>query len=287
MDLSEYRRKKVGASAELEGILPNAVFNVSPTKKIVFSKGNLQFRKQGTHETAEGTKAGVWRFAESQYEYVGEGNQKVSESYTGWVDLFGWGTSGWENRDPWMTKKGEVAYYPHGNKIPINSQCDCSYGDWGVYNAISNGGNTQGLWRSLTEEEMTYLLTHNGGWTMAYVKAKLCMLLFPKSFPLNQYSINTLYTRSWNEEKDGKMKLVKYSAEQFSEMERLGGVALPCAGNRTDTSLGWIGMGGSIWSSSVNGEGRTNVLWFTAKEVYTGFSNARFYGRSVRLVHDL
>lgn len=44
MDLSEYRRKKVGASAELEGILPNAVFNVSPTKKIVFSKGNLQFR---------------------------------------------------------------------------------------------------------------------------------------------------------------------------------------------------------------------------------------------------
>lgn len=287
MDLSEYRRKKVGASTELEGILPNAVFDVSPTKKVIFSRGNLQFRKQGTHETVEGTKAGVWRFAENQYDYIGEGNQKVSESYTGWIDLFGWGTSGWENRDPWMTKKGEVAYYPHGNKLPINSQCDCSFGDWGVYNAISNGGNAPGLWRSLTEEEMSYLLTHNGGWTLAYAKAKLCMLLFPKSFPLNQYSIKTLYTRSWNEENDGKMKLVKYSAEQFSEMEKYGVVALPCAGSRTDTSLGWIGMGGSIWSSSVNGEGRTNVLWFSTKEAYTGWSNARFYGRSVRLIHDL
>ena len=40
----------------------NGVFSVSPTKKVVFSKGNLQYR----------ASTNTWRFAEHQYDIIGE-----------------------------------------------------------------------------------------------------------------------------------------------------------------------------------------------------------------------
>ena len=46
--------------------VPHGVFSVSPTKKVRFSKGNLQFNPgQGTHQCADGsTQQGTWRFAD-------------------------------------------------------------------------------------------------------------------------------------------------------------------------------------------------------------------------------
>ena len=69
------------------------VFSVSPTKKVFFSKGNLQY--QASTQT--------WRFADNQWNYVGDdlygnvyvGNEKCdnanfSDDYSGWIDLFDW-----------------------------------------------------------------------------------------------------------------------------------------------------------------------------------------------------
>ena len=69
-----------------EGALPG-YFSVSATKKVFFSQGNLQYQPS----------TGTWQFAEHQYDYVGEGNANTSSNYSGWKDLFEWGTCmpGW------------------------------------------------------------------------------------------------------------------------------------------------------------------------------------------------
>ena len=59
-------------------------FLVSATKQVRFSQGNLQYQ----------ASTNTWRFAETQYSIVGNANENISSSYSGWIDLFGRGTSG-------------------------------------------------------------------------------------------------------------------------------------------------------------------------------------------------
>ena len=80
-----------------DGLLPGT-FSVSAVKKVRFSQGNLQYC----------ASSNIWRFAESQWDYVGSQNPlhgnpcgtvtgsdngNISQTYNGWIDLFGWGTS--------------------------------------------------------------------------------------------------------------------------------------------------------------------------------------------------
>ena len=58
------------------------VFSVSATKAVTFSPGNLQYHPANDE----------WRFAPSQLDYIGDDNANISETYNGWIDLFGWGT---------------------------------------------------------------------------------------------------------------------------------------------------------------------------------------------------
>lgn len=59
-------------------------FSTSATTKIKFVKVNLQY-----HCTQH-----IWRFAEHSYDIIGAANANISDSYNGWIDLFGYGTSG-------------------------------------------------------------------------------------------------------------------------------------------------------------------------------------------------
>lgn len=167
----------------------NSLFSVSPTQKVYFSQGNLQYQ----------ASSNTWRFAENQWDFVGthyaEGNfgtvyeysikcdnSLVSESYSGWIDLFGWGTSGWDN--------GNVYYHPYDSYTP---QFDVegpkelygppgdfdligvySFSDWGVFNPISNGGNQSGLWRTLLEQEWEYLMMHRENAYEKHFSATVC-----------------------------------------------------------------------------------------------------------------
>ena len=65
----------------------SGVFSVSDSTMIHFSKGNLQY--QASTET--------WRFATNQYDIVGLANNQISNTNEGWIDLFGWGTSGYNH----------------------------------------------------------------------------------------------------------------------------------------------------------------------------------------------
>ena len=114
----------------------NGIFSVGKYSKVYFSQGNLQYR--ATTDT--------WRFAENQWDYIGEGNKNISYKYDGWIDLFGYGTSGYDYK-----------YKPYTLKISDNDGLDeditgTNY-DWGVYNAISNGGKEAGISRVLSKRE--------------------------------------------------------------------------------------------------------------------------------------
>lgn len=65
----------------------DGLFSVSATKKVYFSKGNLQYQ----------ASTNTWRFATNQWDRIGSGNSSISSSYSGWIDLFGWGTSGYNH----------------------------------------------------------------------------------------------------------------------------------------------------------------------------------------------
>lgn len=103
-------------------------FSVSPTKQVTFSPGNLQYQ----------ASTNTWRFAENQYDFIGKDNEKVSDSYDGWIDLFGWGT-------------GDT---PTNIIVKDNK----NFVDWGINQIGSYAPNT---WRTLTRDEWVYLLSRD------------------------------------------------------------------------------------------------------------------------------
>ena len=127
------------------------VFAVSDSTWVAFSRGNLQYQPSSA----------TWRFAESQLDYVGSANAAISHANSGWIDLFGWGTSGWNS--------GAEAYEPYSFSWDYldylrNVDLTGSYAeaDWGWHNAISNGGNQTHMWRTLTATEWQYLINRSG-----------------------------------------------------------------------------------------------------------------------------
>lgn len=82
----------------------NGIFSVSDTTKVYFSQGNLQYQ----------ASTNTWRFAENQWDLIDKETNKLSSAtYDGWIDRFGWGTSGWDS--------GAKCYQPYSN-IPDNIQ---------------------------------------------------------------------------------------------------------------------------------------------------------------------
>ncbi len=273
------------------GVLPKAIFAVSASKTVVFSQGNLQYNANNgkTHKTATGIAAGTWRFAAHQYDCIGEANSKISEDYEGWIDLFGRATSGWnsgvEAYQPWFSSSSNV-YYLTSNLVDNYANAD-----WGVFNAISNGGDVPGKWRTLTADEWCYLF-QKSTWTLAKIKGTLCFLLFPAGFVapdgLSVSFLSTGTTQNFKSKFDVTIYAGNvYSAEQFALLEEAGVVALPCAGWRSGKTLYSVENNGCYWSSSSASYG--DAYYFIFKEDYmmANLTTPAYTGNSVRLVRDV
>ena len=262
----------------------NAVFTVASGHTVHFSRGNLQYQ----------ASTGTWRFAEHQWDYIGYANSNISSTYTGWIDLFGWGTSGWNSGatayQPWATSTTSSYYYPGGSYT--NSLVGAyANADWGVYNAISNGGNQAGMWRTLTGVEWNYLLynraasTINGEANARYAKAVVNgvngLVLFPDNFTMPS---GMSYPTGINTE-DASYTSNTYTESQWSQMEGAGCIFLPAAGDRYGTVVNGVGASGRYWSSSYNYESYAWGVYFNSGSVYMYYSD-RLYGRSIRLVRD-
>lgn len=237
-----------------------------------FSSGNLQFKKDGTHITSYGSAEGTWRFAPNQYDVLGNVTSNTSSSYSGtdWMDLFGWGTSGWNNGatiyNPWehATTAADNNKYYFRQDATVNMIDADGYenADWGISNAISNGGNAPYIWRVLTDAEWNYLAAHemySSNVTVANVTGKL------------------FYPYDWTEMFGTPSFKSSYTAAEFAELENRGVVFLPQCGYVAGGA--YTGNVFSYWTSKVTG---TNVFVFKGTTSCTG--DYRSYGRGVRLV---
>ena len=285
-----------------DGAIRAAAYKISKTDSVYFSQGNLQFTTQGSHKTADSTAKGVWRFAENQWNVLGDGNENIAEDYTGWIDLFGWGTSGWDSGakayQPWSKSESSVDYdYYLGRYEYYNLTSAYGYAnaDWGVYNAISNGGNEPNKWRTLTHAEWIYLFQNNK-WTLGYIKtsekdSSLCFMLIPATFTAPEGTTMTVLstTTSSTSMSVSVPSTNKYTTEQFASLEKLGVVALPCGGWRSGVSLNYVDVAPSCyyWSSSGSVYSFAYVFNFSSMYVYSSLSKGRRIGGSVRLVQDV
>lgn len=243
--------------SSLAGELPG-LFSIGSGLQAHFSCGNMQYRTQGTHNVVGGTASGTWRFAPNQYDYIGVDNRNISSTYNGWIDLFGWGTSGWYSSvhgsndyyyyQPYNWEGGSGLYYGPGN----NDIAGVVYAnaDWAVYNAISNGGNQSGMWRTLSREEWMYVTTNRDGAVSkrgsGLVNGVGGLILLPDEWNLPD---GCRFTAAFSEAQD-EWNPNNYTLAQWAKMEAAGAIFLPAAGYRSGVNVSFVGQKGGYWSSS-------------------------------------
>ena len=275
-----------------DGVI-KAAFSISDTSKAYFSQGNLQYQ----------ASTNTWRFAPKQFERVGIDNRKISSTYDGWIDLFGWGTSGWPTNGAENLSK---AYHPydtttrnlnynlgHGSGLS-NMNGDYANGDWGVYNAISNGGNQAGMWRTPSKKEWDYVVNLRPDAANKYGFATVNLGDEERSgfvlLPDEWEQPDGVTFKSGTTSESGII-LNNYSLEEWRKMEANGAVFLPFAGYRKkiNVKLDEPGHLGLYWSSKAYNSVQS---WFVRLSV--NFVNAteynyhfRSHGMSVRLIQDV
>lgn len=288
----------------LEGAI-KCLYSVSSTKQVFFSQGNLQY--QASTDT--------WRFANKQNHYVGGtivssgvsyeygnvyenevkcDNGLISSDYTGWIDLFGYGTSGLNGKPPY-TSSNNNADYPSSNISDTDS-------DWGRNN-ISNGGNIADLWRTLTTTEWIYLF-NNYRFVLATVGDVKGLLLLPEFWEEETYSLNNIKYPNY-----GTLGL-QYNDVRYSDniipyddfhnyLEVYGAVFFPAAGKRVrddnygDDCTTFKSETSTFCFSSTIVKGNLRVVSITPIDKtdrykfmsHNGVTNY-YEGRSVRLVTD-
>ena len=247
-------------------------FSVGENRWVVFAHGNLQYNA--------GTS--TFRFAPEQYDIIGDGNSHVASSYSGWIDLMGWGTSGYEDSYPWLSTTNVTDYGPTSGNIAT------THYDWGVHNAIEKAGDA-GTWRTLTSSEWDYLLNDRSA-TKRFAKVALSvdgttvngLVLFPDDYNVAD-GLRYNQTNLGYEGQDGSNILL---LSQWRQMEAEGAVFLPAAGYREGTSPTEVGGTGYYWSSS-RVVGSARALRFADDNLVFDSSPAVYYGNAVRLCSDI
>lgn len=251
------------------------VYSVSESKKVFFSKGNLQYR----------ATSNTWRFAEKQYEVIGINNQNISSNYYGLIDLFGWGTSGRLNSFPYNTSS--TSQYGGGLGHENDDIAGTNY-DWGVYNRIWNGGDQEGLWRTLTNEEWNYLLEkRNTSSEIRYVHAQVNgvngVVLLPDNW---NAAVSVLNNSNPSGGGYGYMSNVVDAIVWQDVFEPAGAVFLPAAGYRDVFSVLYLGQVCEYWSSTHYSNQKAYYEDFRGyhQNWWDNETGYRHIGRSVRLV---
>lgn len=290
-------------------------FSVSATKKVFFSKGNLQYQ----------ASTGTWRFAENQYDYIGSAagnttNGDARATQSNWIDIFSWATSGYDNTandeyairfQPYLatistevnSTYNQYGYGPSTNMNDKNLTGTSANYDWGVYNTISNGGTG---WRTLTqgngEGEWFYLLglagTPNPGtncrsvnntlseqarYTMATIGGTYKgLIIFPDVYV---HPDGTDFVAGTFNAKSDYTATV--SVDGWKKMEAAGAVFLPAAGYRTfNVGITSPNAQGRYWSVNNYDKSQARYVYFSSSTFGAGYIN-RCYGCSVRLVKDV
>ena len=294
-------------------------FSVASNRQVIFSPGNLQYK------AGDGSKASPeWRFAEHQYTYIGNaaGNTTAAASRStqaDWIDLFGWGTSGWNNTtndpyaiyyQPWEIKgqstgpdENKQGYGPSTNMTDLNLVGTSANYDWGVFNDI--GSDPAGTWRTLTQSEWIWLLgptqynnsspgkncrtssTVNGTANARFAKATVVgvsgLIIFPDTYTHPSGPAQPININT----KDAAFGDNNYDAAAWAKMEDAGCAFLPSAGDRYEINVSNAGSRGLYWSSTYRASTYAHNLVFDSGQVRPDLHSNRFWGNAVRLVKDI
>ena len=265
------------ASATEEGAL-NGTFTINGSgDKVQFSQGNLQYQ----------ASTGTWRFAENQWDIIGAANSNISSTYSGWIDLFGWATSGWESGcgnsayQPYSTSTNPSDFSLHDLWFYYNMTGSYANADWGVYNAISNGGNAAGLWRTLTYDELNYLFnTRNNASNLrsqVTVNGVHGYAILSDGFTQPQGISFIAMAEDWTTN--------VYDPTAWRQMEAAGAVFLPAAGCRVnENKINFINERGYYWTSSVQNGVLKRILFIHGANSTLLYQTEANKGLSVRLV---
>ncbi len=243
----------------------NGLFTINASgDKVQFSQGNLQYFCS--------TTAPEWRFAEHQYDYVKFDISAYAANSEKWIDLFAYGTSGYDN--------GQTNYQPYVVGAAANTYYQGNLtgnADWG-YNPISNGGNTENIgWRTLTRDEWLYVFSGRSNAASKYGHGSINgvngMILLPDNWTLPDGLSFTSGT--WTN---------SYTLEQWALMENAGAVFLPASGSANSQGIP------SESTQNLNGFYRASTAAY-----YMNFRQGALpncgksfyqYGDAVRLVKD-
>lgn len=300
------------------GYVPMTVgypFTVGTGKRVIIAQGNLQYQ----------ASTGTWQFAANQYDYIGDaaGNTTAEAeraTQSAWIDLFGWGTSGWNNGNlyyqPYNTattgggNTNGYGYGPtNGSRYTYSLTGDYANADWGVYNSIANGGNVAGRWRTLSAANTgneadvlfknrttttTNMPTGTNSNAARFIKATVAsvkgVILFPDNYVHPGISVGgsgRLYNNFGN---SAGFNCFIVSASNWPLMEAAGAVFLPAAGFRIGVAVASSGAEAYYWSSVLYGTGNAYALLFhDSNSSASSLNNQtnRSKGCSVRLVQDI
>lgn len=268
-----------------EGIL-NGVFSVSSSLKVRFSQGNLQY--QAATDT--------WRFALNQWDFEGLRNENIDPDNVGWIDLFGWGTSGYNKKYPFMISR-HASDYVSGERNIANTKYD-----WGIHNSISNGGGKENLWRLLTHNEWRYLLCKRKNASKLFAFATVAgvkgLILLPDNWqkPAGaklELSVNKGMKYIGDDEyinNEPKTSVYDHnilSINNWRILEENGAVFLPAAGGRDYANVFEEQVCGFYWSSTHIGTLEAYMVGFSAGNFVASDFELRSCGFSVRLVRTV
>lgn len=247
-------------------------FSVGTCKKVIFSKGNLQYQPSSS----------TWRFAEHQYDLLDDDPtyNHTTSSYTSisddWIDLFGWGTWTVNGADPWETTF-------------LSPKYETGVSGAGEFENVCKEGIGDGKWMTLSSIEWGYLLYgRTTAMTIRFSKATVHdvngLVLMPDNWEGTYVFANSnTYDAAFAEISNG----------DWTTLEAEGAVFLPAAGQREETSVRGVGSNGKYWSSTARNDlSNAKGTWsyfvgFGTGDVSSSVIEHRFEGLSVRLVHCL
>ena len=298
----EFTTLSGGGSGVPEGAI-DGLFTINENgDQVYFSQGNLQYQ----------ASTNTWRFAEKQWDYVGGvdynqnmleygnvyengvkcDNAMISSTYSGWIDLFGYGTSGYNHGaicyQPWSISYQWEAYYAYGS-FNYNLNDQSGQADWG-YNRISNGGNVEGCWRTLSNEEWDYLInvrsTISG---IRFVDARVNdvngIIMLPDNWDASLYELHNI--NNVNVYNNGAYDFNVVTMDEWELLENNGAIFIPSSGGRTGEHYMSNGYHGYYWSTtSYDDHSSYSVCFSNTGVIMCDYCNMRAYGWSVRLVQD-
>ena len=236
------------------------LFSINDSMQVCFSPGNLQYQ----------ASTNTWRFAEHQWDYIGEDNANISETYDGWIDLFAWG-------------RGDCPTYSFTD--PYDTIFS-TFVDWGV-NDIVNWDGQDYQWHTLEYMDWHYLLySRNTDSGVRFVPATVNgvhgLILLPDNCDA---FVSALDGFNYN---GSTYETNILTLSQWEKMEKNGAVFLPASGVRTGTTVERVQESGLYWIA-----GPSQPVWGYVFYVqfYGGVPSllnycSRYSGLSVRLVRD-